>query len=134
MARTTWMMALSVCVGLALTGCGAADDAGEELGAGAQGAALEDTGADAPELGSLAQPLVRGGSGGGAGYTCSGLKCTCTGDDDCNDMFGSGKCGDISSCDTTDPLNPVCECLILKVNQPPTRILVAAPKAVLAAP
>lgn len=50
-----------------------------------------------------------------ANYTCSGLECTCTGDADCNDMFSSGKCGDISSCETT---TGVCKCLIVKKNRP----------------
>jgi hypothetical protein len=28
------------------------------------------------------------------------LVCTCTGDADCNDLFVSGKCGDLTGCDT----------------------------------
>ncbi len=51
------------------------------------------------------------GGGPRLGYTCSGLMCTCTGDVDCNDMFGSGKCGDIASCDNSGP-DPVCKCMI----------------------
>jgi hypothetical protein len=53
---------------------------------------------------------VGGGGGGTLGYTCSGLLCTCTGDDDCNDMFSDGLCGPISSCDESGP-EPVCRCL-----------------------
>jgi hypothetical protein len=33
------------------------------------------------------------------GFQCSGLACTCGGDADCNDMFSTGVCGDIASCD-----------------------------------
>lgn len=42
-------------------------------------------------------------------FTCSGLKCSCSGDSDCNDMFSSGLCGDIASCDET--VGVVCGCL-----------------------
>jgi hypothetical protein len=54
---------------------------------------------------------MKGSPGGGAGFTCEGLQCTCQGDVDCNDMFGSGKCGDITSCDND---TGICKCLILK--------------------
>lgn len=36
------------------------------------------------------------------GYTCEGLSCTCVGDEDCNDMFLHGGCGDIASCRSED--------------------------------
>lgn len=42
-----------------------------------------------------------------ARYSCDGPKCKCTGDDDCNDMFSAGVCGDIASCDNG---NGTCEC------------------------
>ena len=42
-----------------------------------------------------------------ARYTCEGLKCKCTGDADCNDMFTDGVCGDVASCDNG---NGTCEC------------------------
>ena len=47
--------------------------------------------------------------GGVAEFACEGLKCTCQGDADCNDMFEAGVCGDIASCndDTGE-----CSCLI----------------------
>ena len=32
-------------------------------------------------------------------YSCQGMLCSCSGDDDCNDMFTSGGCGDIAQCD-----------------------------------
>jgi hypothetical protein len=41
-------------------------------------------------------------------FTCQGLECTCTGDPDCNDMFGSGVCGDIAVCNENG-----CSCLRL---------------------
>ena len=44
---------------------------------------------------SLGRP---GGGGGRLNYSCSDLACACTGDDDCNDMFESGKCGLIAVC------------------------------------
>ena len=43
-----------------------------------------------------------------AKYTCEGLKCTCKGDADCNDMFEAKVCGDIASCDT---VKDSCSCL-----------------------
>lgn len=64
-------------------------------------------------------PLVtlaaqKGRTGGGSlGYSCEGLQCTCQGDVDCNDMFGSGKCGDIASCDDD---TGICKCLMFKKN------------------
>jgi hypothetical protein len=40
-------------------------------------------------------------------FTCAaGEPCTCTGDDDCNDMFGAGVCGDIAVCNPNG-----CACL-----------------------
>ena len=53
----------------------------------------------------------KGSGGTRLGYTCEGLQCTCQGDVDCNDMFGSGKCGDIASCDED---TGICKCLMLK--------------------
>ena len=35
---------------------------------------------------------------GGENFTCDGLKCDCSGDDDCNNMFGSNVCGSIAVC------------------------------------
>jgi hypothetical protein len=32
-------------------------------------------------------------------FNCEGLLCSCSGDDDCNDMFTRGGCGDIAACD-----------------------------------
>lgn len=32
------------------------------------------------------------------GFTCTGLSCSCSGDNDCNDMFSSDVCGDIAAC------------------------------------
>lgn len=61
---------------------------------------------------NLTFAAMKGSSGGtSAGYTCDGLQCTCQGDDDCNDLFGSGKCGDVASCDNN---TGICKCLILK--------------------
>jgi hypothetical protein len=36
--------------------------------------------------------------GGRLNYDCSDLACSCTGDDDCNDLFTSTKCGPIAVC------------------------------------
>lgn len=46
--------------------------------------------------------------GGSLGFRCGSLECTCSGDADCNDMFGSGVCGDIAACDED---TGVCRCL-----------------------
>ncbi|MCQ6275421.1 hypothetical protein JMM81_10665 [Bacillus sp. V3B] len=44
-------------------------------------------------------------------YQCTGLKCSCVGDADCNDMFLSGKCGDVAQCWETPGGGVYCECL-----------------------
>jgi hypothetical protein len=59
----------------------------------------------------------KGASGPRNSYSCSGLMCTCQGDADCNDMFSSGKCGDVASCEST---TGICKCLMLK-KQPKKR-------------
>lgn len=48
-----------------------------------------------------AQKLALSRIGGGTLniYNCDGLLCSCSGDDDCNDMFTKGGCGDIAVCD-----------------------------------
>jgi len=38
-------------------------------------------------------------SGGTLNFNCEGILCSCSGDDDCNDMFTRGGCGDIAACD-----------------------------------
>jgi len=128
MAPSKWMIALTVGLATTLSACSGADpgieadSSASDDGSGAQAAEV-----GAPEIGVLQSALQRGAGGTQLGYTCDGLMCTCTGDVDCNDMFSSGKCGDVSSCDETDPLNPVCRCLILKVSGPkPVRMLSAA--------
>jgi len=70
----------------------------------------------------------KGGSAS-APYTCNAKECTCTGDDNCNKMFGSGACtgGMLSTnCDTSGK-NPVCTC----VNAARTTQTKTPPKAVL---
>lgn len=32
-------------------------------------------------------------------FSCNGLECSCRGDNDCNDLFSTGLCGDVASCD-----------------------------------
>jgi hypothetical protein len=87
-------VALSLTALVGLVGCDAAPDAG---------APAEQT--DTAAL-----------NNGGLGTTGSGFCdpethiCTCVGDDECNDMFGSGVCKDQGSCDTSNPLQPVCTC------------------------
>lgn len=43
------------------------------------------------------------------GFECSGPLCICSGDPDCNDMFGSGICGD-GICFENDAGQVVCLC------------------------
>jgi hypothetical protein len=130
MARAIWMT-LGIGLGLALSACSGAEGGvleheSETLdSAGTPQPALDASQEDS-EIGSVAQPLVRGGGGGGLGYSCSGLVCTCTGDEDCNDMFGDGVCGDVASCDTTNPQQPICRCSILRVSHPSTALAVKA--------
>ncbi|WP_020560560.1 hypothetical protein [Thiofilum flexile] len=56
-------------------------------------------------------------------YTCSGLTCQCSGEDDCNKMFEDKVCGDIATCDDR---TGICKCFILKripkYTRPPTGI------------
>ena len=47
--------------------------------------------------------------GGGMNFTCNRTSCTCQGDADCNDMFGSGNCRGKSVCDETQGVE--CTCL-----------------------
>ncbi len=44
------------------------------------------------------------------GFDCGPLGCICSGDADCNDMFGSGICGD-GICFEDDRGNVVCICV-----------------------
>ena len=37
--------------------------------------------------------------GGRLNFNCEGILCTCSGDEDCNDMFTKAACGDIAVCD-----------------------------------
>jgi len=41
--------------------------------------------------------LARAG-GGALNYSCGDLACSCSGDDDCNDLFSTDKCGPIAVC------------------------------------
>ena len=65
-----------------------------------------------PEVETTTAALNNGSGGAAAGFTCddSANTCTCVGDDDCNDMFGSGLCGPQATCDTSNPSRPVCTC------------------------
>jgi hypothetical protein len=45
-----------------------------------------------------------------AGFACDGLLCVCSGDDDCNDMFTGGVCGD-AMCFTDSEGGVVCICV-----------------------
>ena len=38
-------------------------------------------------------------SSGTLNYNCEGILCSCTGDEDCNNMFTKEACGDIAACD-----------------------------------
>lgn len=44
---------------------------------------------------------------GTSNFSCNGFQCQCRGDADCNDLFSTGLCGDIASCDTG---TGVCRC------------------------
>ncbi len=65
-----------------------------------------------PSLGSTSQALkgrVGGGGGGGLGFVCIPGWCTCSGYDDCIDMFDGNACGPLGGCDDTNGTN--CWCL-----------------------
>jgi hypothetical protein len=51
--------------------------------------------------------------GGGLGFQCTGLHCSCNGDGDCNDMFSTNVCGDIAQCYEESDGSVRCECLRL---------------------
>lgn len=74
--------------------------------------AAQDTGLAPAAEDELNLRAVGGGTGGSSGWSrernCSGFRCTCEGDDACNDMFLSGVCGDVAVCHGD---LPVCECL-----------------------
>jgi hypothetical protein len=92
-------VALSLGSLVGLIGCEGAPDPG-----------APDAGAPGEETTTAA--LARGGGGAVGSFTCddSAGTCTCVGDDECNEMFGSGLCGPVASCDTSNPLQPVCTC------------------------
>lgn len=79
---------------LALTGCTA--DAGEEPTA------------------TSAEALTKGGAGVSS-YSCDGTFCTCTGDEDCNDMFSDGVCGAKAICQISPTDVPRCRCSVARV-------------------
>ena len=115
MARFTGMMTLIVGMSLAWMGCSAGDGSGEwdELDPSSEEASRE-TG-EAERIGTLEAALDQPSKAPRS--HCSGLLCTCSGDEDCNDMFSSGECGDLSGCDTSDPEQPQCWCFSFKVNR-----------------
>lgn len=43
-------------------------------------------------------------------YNCDDRYCTCTGDDDCNDMFEDGVCGPKAICQISPTDIPRCRC------------------------
>jgi hypothetical protein len=43
-------------------------------------------------------------------YNCDSSYCTCTGDDDCNDMFSSDVCGPTAICQINSANIPKCRC------------------------
>jgi hypothetical protein len=90
----TLPLALALASLVGLIGCGAGPDAG------------------APDEATTTAALARGGAGAAGSFTCDdgAGTCTCVGDEECNEMFGSGLCGGQASCDTSDPLRPVCTC------------------------
>ena len=92
----TVTVALFVTSMVALMGCEGAPDAGSPE----------------EQTSTASSALINTGGGTAAGFSCddSANTCTCTGDDDCNDMFGSGLCGGRATCDTSNPLRPVCTC------------------------
>jgi len=52
------------------------------------------------------------GTGGTPDVDCGRLICTCHGDDDCNQLFSSGRCGEIARCEQTNGGGTTCACLI----------------------
>ena len=84
------------------------------------------------DSGEVQERAVRQGGGMGLGFDCSsGTECTCTGDVDCNNMFGSGKCtGTIfdRGCDTSKPV-PTCWCTTSRQQTPQNRFQSMGPGA-----
>jgi hypothetical protein len=72
-------------------------------------------------LGGTHAVVARDNSGGAssAGYTCSGLFCQCTGDDDCNKMFEDNVCGQVADCNLK---TGVCTCSIFAKAPPRSRL------------
>jgi hypothetical protein len=105
----------TLCAAATLVGCASSTEPTDDLSESSE-EALNKGGRTSPRL----------------GYSCEGLKCTCIGDDDCNDMFSDGVCGDIAVCDDTDPLNPRCECIIVLGIKRPSAWAKKPPTAVVA--
>ena len=92
----------SICM-VTATGCAA--------GPAADASSDDATTAPDEETATSVSALKAGGGGGGAGFSCSGLGCICYGDYDCNDMFGSGVCGDMpAKCYERGPGPHYCIC------------------------
>jgi hypothetical protein len=65
------------------------------------------------------QALAPGG--GSLGYSCDGIYCTCTGDDDCNNMFSDGVCGEgpkSAICQINSADVPRCRCSVASAPAP----------------
>lgn len=50
-------------------------------------------------------------------YSCEGGYCTCTGDDDCNDMFSGDDCGPKAICQISPTGIPRCRCSVAHAGQ-----------------
>jgi hypothetical protein len=66
--------------------------------------------------GQAAEAQAIGGGGVGSGAWCDGSGlCTCTGDEDCNNMFSSGVCGEKAICQIDSADVPRCRCVVAAV-------------------
>lgn len=80
----------------ALSGCAAPSDLEEPTGT-TESALIDD--------GSTARRTA---------YSCEGGYCTCTGDDDCNDMFSGDDCGPKAICQINPAGIPRCRCSVAR--------------------
>jgi hypothetical protein len=85
----------SLKTGSSITNISATNQSATNLSASYLSAKLRNAGGVLPPLSGINRTSIGVAK---MGYTCEGLACSCVGDEDCNDMFLHGGCGDIAQC------------------------------------
>ena len=89
----------SLKTGSSITNISATNQSASNLSASYLSAKLRNAGGVLPPLSGINRTSIGVAK---MGYICEGLACSCVGDEDCNDMFLHGGCGDVASCRSED--------------------------------